>query len=89
MAKNKKVTINDIDYTLQSVSMTWYLDQLDKYGIVGSGKRDTRGYWDTLFRNVVISPPEITSQGISYFDKADDMSLGFKLHSEIESFLTE
>jgi hypothetical protein len=87
MAKTKQVTINGKDFTLQSADMDWYLDQCDRYGITGSGRRNTSGYWDVLFRNCVIDPPEVMTKGIKYF--IDDMALGFKLHNEIESFLTE
>ena len=88
MAKQKKVTINDVEYTLQSVSPTWYFDINDSCGITG-GKRKTAEYIDKLIRNVVISPKEISTEGMKYFDNMEDISTPEELLTAIESFLRE
>ena len=56
MAKQKKVTVNGEEYTLQSVSPTWYFGVNDDCGMTGGGRRDTTKYIDTMLKNVVISP---------------------------------
>ena len=83
MAKQKKVTVNGTEYTLQSVSPTWYFNHNDECG----GKRKTVNYIDGLIKNIVISPKEVSTQGISYFEEAEDISTPEKLMTEIESFL--
>ena len=80
MAKQKKVTVNGEEYTLQSVSPTWYS---------GGGRRDTTKYIDTMLKNVVISPAEVKADGISYFDEKDDIKTPEKLIKAIETFLRE
>ena len=57
MAKQKKVTVNGEEYTLQSVSPTWYFGVNDDCGMTGGGRRDTTKYIDTMLKNVVIPPP--------------------------------
>ena len=89
MAKQKVITLNDVKITLQSVSPIWYMDQNDKYGMTGSGKRETSKYMDVIFRNVVVSPPEIASGGMSYFDDREDIKMALELLKEIESFFQE
>lgn len=89
MAKQKVVKINDQEYTLQSVSPTWYFNANDDCGMTGNGRRDTTKYIDTMLRNVVISPPEVKSEGISYFDEKDDIKTPEKLIKAIEQFLRE
>ena len=86
MAKTHKVTIGDTEYTLQSVSPSWYMDQNDKYGMTG-GKKDTAKYMDVMFRNVVIAPTEVAQGGMKYFDENDDIKTAVDLLKEIESFL--
>lgn len=86
MAKQKKVTVNGTEYTLQSVSPTWYFNHNDECGMTG-GKRKTAEYIDGLFKNVVISPKEVNTQGMSYFEDTDDIATPEKLMGEIESFL--
>ena len=86
MAKQKKVTVNGTEYTLQSVSPTWYFNHNDECGMTG-GKRKTVNYIDGLIKNIVISPKEVSTQGISYFEEAEDISTPEKLMTEIESFL--
>ena len=86
MAKTKTVTINGQEFALQSVSPTWYMEQNDKYGMTG-GKKETAKYMDTLFRNVVTAPAEVTATGMAYFDEKEDIKSAVDLLKEIESFL--
>ena len=86
MAKTKDVTIEGQSFTLQSVSPTWYFDTNDECGMTG-GKRNTSKYLDTMFKNVVISPPEVSKQGLQYFDDKDDVKTPEKLIKAIEDFL--
>ena len=79
MAKQKKVTVNGEEYTLQSVSPTWYFGVNDDCGMTGGGRRDTTKYIDTMLKNVVISPAEVKADGISYFDEKDDIKTPEKL----------
>lgn len=88
MARQKKVTVNNVDYTLQSVSPQWYMETNDECGMTG-GKRDTAKYIDTMFKNVVIAPAEIKEKGIEYFNEIEDIDSTEKLLKEIESFLRE
>lgn len=89
MAKQKKVTVNGEEYTLQSVSPTWYFGVNDDCGMTGGGRRDTTKYIDTMLKNVVISPAEVKADGISYFDEKDDIKTPEKLIKAIETFLRE
>ena len=86
MAKQKKVTVNGTEYTLQSVSPTWYFNHNDECGMTG-GNRKTAEYIDGRFKNVVISPKEVNTQGMSYFEDTEDIATPEKLMGEIESFL--
>lgn len=86
MARQKMVSINGVDYKLQSVSPSWYIGINDKYGMTG-GKKNTVGYMDDLLKNVVVEPKEVQSNGIKYFDDADDVSSLEALFTEIEFFL--
>ncbi|EFC97243.1 hypothetical protein CLOSTHATH_04559 [Hungatella hathewayi DSM 13479] len=86
MAKTKKVTINGTEYELQSVSPTWYLDLNDECGMTG-GRRKTAKYMDSLFKNTVIAPKEVNTEGMQYFEEQEDISSAEKLLTEIESFL--
>lgn len=89
MARQKKITVNGIDFTLQSVSPRWYLDTNDDCGMTGRGKRHSADYMDRMIKNCVISPSEIASAGLAYFDEKDDIKTPEELISEIESFLRE
>lgn len=86
MARQKGVTVNGKDFTLQSVSPRWYLGLNDRNGMTG-GKKDTAGYIDELFKNVVVSPAEVQTSGLDFF--GDDVDSVEKLLSEVESFLRE
>lgn len=87
MAKTKEVTINGQKFTLQSVSPTWYYNFNDECGNTGGGKRKSVKYMDGMFRNCVVSPPEVKADGMAYFDKKEDLSTAEKLIAEIETFL--
>ena len=65
MAKQKKVTVNGTEYTLQSVSPTWYYDTNDECGNTGSGKKKSAEYMDRMFKNCVIAPAEVRNP-VSY-----------------------
>ena len=87
MAKTKAVTINGQKFTLQSVSPTWYYNFNDECGNTGGGKRKSVKYMDGMFRNCVVSPPEVKADGMAYFDEKEDLSTAEKLIAEIETFL--
>lgn len=87
MAKTKTVTIKGKEFTLQSVSPSWYYDFNDECGNTGGGKRKSTKYMDGMFKNCVISPPEVKADGMKYFDEQEDLSTAEKLIAEIESFL--
>ena len=89
MAKQQKVTVNGQEFTLQSVSPTWYFNANDECGMTGGGRRDTTKYIDTMLRNVVIAPPEVKSEGLGYFDEKEDIKTPEKLIKAIEQFLRE
>lgn len=87
MAKQKKVTINGQEFTLQSVSPSWYYDFNDECGNTGSGKRKSAKYMDGMFRNCVVAPAEVKARGMDYFDETEDLRTPEKLIAEIEQFL--
>lgn len=89
MAKQKEISIGDQKFTLQSVSPTWYFGVNDDCGMTGGGKRDTTKYLDTMFKNVVISPAEVKTEGMAYFDDREDVKTPEKLIKAIEQFLRE
>lgn len=86
MARQKKVTVNDTEFTLQSISPQAYFDLNDSCGMTGN-KKSTSKYIDGLFKNVVIEPKEVSVKGMGYFEDMDDIDTIEKLLSEIESFL--
>jgi hypothetical protein len=87
MAKQKEITINEQKFTLQSVSPSWYYDFNDECGNTGGGKRKSVKYMDGMFKNCVISPPEVKAQGMDYFDEKEDLATAEKLIAAIEQFL--
>ena len=88
MARKKETTVNGIKFILQSISPQSYMEINDENGM-GGGKRNTAGYIDTLFKNVVIEPKEVNTGGLGYFNQNDDIGTTEKLLKEIESFLRE
>lgn len=89
MAKTKDVTVNGQEFKLQSVSPSWYFSTNDECGMTGGKKRDTSKYLDTMFKNVVVSPPEVAKNGLKYFDDQDDVKTPEKLIKAIEEFLRD
>ena len=85
MTKQKEVTINGQKFTLQSVSPSWYYDFNDECGNTG-GKRKSAKYMDGMFRNCVIAPAEVKSEGMAYFDEKEDVKTPEKLIKAIEQF---
>lgn len=88
MAKQKTINIDGQEFTLQSVSPTWYFGVNDECGMTG-GKRDTTKYLDTMFKNTVISPAEVKTEGMAYFDEKEDVKTPEKLIKAIEQFLRQ
>ncbi len=86
MARKKEVTVNGLKFILQSISPQSYMEINDEYGMTG-GRRNTAGYIDELFKNVVIEPKEVNTQGMDYFNQNDDIDTTEKLLKEVESFL--
>lgn len=86
MARHETVNVNGREYELQSVSPQWYFEQNDRCGMTGSNK-DTARYMDTMFKNVVISPPEIAAKGLKAFEEDEDIETPELLIREIERFL--
>lgn len=89
MARTKVVTVNGIDYTLQSVTYTWYTKQTDLYLHPLNGNRNTAKYSDNLIKACVTAPAEVAKRGIKYFEDQDDIASPHELVKEIESFLVE
>lgn len=86
MANQTTVKINGQSFKLQSVSPSWYFGLSDDCKM-GTEKRDTVKYMDTLFKNTVIEPKELASDGMDYFDNREDIETAEKLVGEIERFL--
>ena len=88
MARQKKVKIDGQEFTLQSVSPTWYMECNDRHGMTGS-KKKTAAYMDEMFKNIVVEPKELNNEGMKYFDEREDLYTAERLFSEIEAFLRE
>lgn len=86
MSRTTTVTIDEKDYTLQSVSPSWFYETIDDCG-VGTDNQDSKKYINELLKNVVVSPAEIKSEGLKYFDKDDNVGTVKKLIKEINRFL--
>lgn len=89
MARTKTVTVDGVNYTLQSVTFTWYSNLTDLYVNPANGRKNTAKYADTLIKGCVTAPAEVAKNGISYFDEQDDLITPGELVREIESFLGE
>ena len=89
MARKKTITIDGVDYELQSVTFTWYSNLTDLYINPANGRKNTAKYADTLIKGCVVSPTEVAKNGIKFFDEQDDLVTPGELVSEIENFLTE
>lgn len=89
MTRTKTVTVNGVDYQLQSVTFSWYSNLTDLYINPASGRKNTAKYADSLFKGCVTAPAEVANRGIAYFDDMDDISTPSQLVREIENFLAE
>ena len=89
MARTKKVTVNNVEYTLQSVTFTWYSNLTDLYINPASGRKNTAKYADALIKGCVTAPAEVAKQGLKYFDDQEDLATPGELVREIENFLGE
>ena len=87
MAKKKDVVIRGLSCRLQSVSPSWYFDLMTD--CKDGGNLDNRRYMDELLRACVISPAEIRSKGLAYFDEREDRRTAMDLVKEINRFLDE
>ena len=89
MARQKIVIVNDVEYTLQSVSFTHYTNLTDLYVRPASGRKNTAKYADSLIKSCVIAPAEVAKHGLKFFDEQDDIVTPTELVREIENFLSE
>ena len=89
MARTKTVTIDGVDYALQSVNFSWYSNLTDLYINPANGRKNTAKYADSLIKGCVTAPAEVAKGGIKYFDEQDDLGTPGELVREIETFLGE
>ena len=89
MARTKKTTINNVEYTFQSVTFSWYSNLTDLYINPASGRKNTAKYADALIKGCVTAPAEVAKQGLKYFDDQEDLATPGELVREIENFLGE
>ena len=89
MARQKNVTVNGVDYTLQSVTFSWYTNLTDLYINPANGRKNTAKYADALIKGCVTAPAEVAKQGLKYFDDQEDLATPGELVREIENFLGE
>lgn len=89
MARQKTITVNGVEYTLQSVTFSWYSNLTDLYINPANGRKNTAKYADSLIRGCVTAPAEVAKGGIKYFDEQDDLATPSELVREIENFLAE
>ncbi len=89
MARTKTIILDGVEYTLQSVTFSWYSNLTDLYINPSNGRKNTAKYADSLIRGCVIAPAEVAKGGIKYFDDLDDLSTPGELVREIENFLAE
>jgi hypothetical protein len=85
--RTETVQANGQDFELQSVSPRWYYETNQRCNMSSDQGKDVLRYMDTLFKNVVISPAEVTQKGFAYFDEKDDIETPEALIREIERFL--
>lgn len=89
MARTKIVTVNETEYTLQSVTFSWYSNLTDLYINPANGRKNTAKYVDALIKGCVTAPAEVAKLGLKFFDEQDDVSTPGELVREIETFLAE
>ena len=86
MYRTETVNVNGQEFELQSVSPRWYFETNQRCGMSGDNK-DVLRYMDTMFKNVVVTPTEVSKKGFNYFDERDDIETAELLIREIERFL--
>ena len=74
MARTKVVTVNGTDYTLQSVTFSWYTNLTDLYINPANGRKNTAKYVDALLKGCVTAPAEVAKRGLEYFEEQDDIT---------------
>lgn len=89
MARTKTVVVDGVEYTLQSVTFSWYSNLTDLYINPANGRRNTARYADALIKGCVTAPAEVAKGGIKYFDEREDLATPGELVREIENFLAE
>lgn len=89
MARTKVVTVNGTDYTLQSVTFSWYTNLTDLYINPANGRKNTAKYVDALLKGCVTAPAEVAKRGLDYFEEQDDITTPNELAKVIETFLGE
>jgi len=89
MARQKTVTVNNVDYKLQSVNFTWYTNLTDLYVNPVRGRKNSAKYADSLIKGCVVEPAEVAREGLKFFDDRDDIATPSELVNEIETFLAE
>ena len=89
MARTKTILINGTEFSLQSVTFSWYTNLTDLYISPNRGRKDTAKYADLLIKGCVTAPTDVAKRGLKYFEDLDDLSTPGDLVREIENFLTE
>lgn len=89
MARTKTILVNNVEYTLQSVTFSWYSNLTDLYISPATGRKNTAKYADALIKGCVTAPAEIAKQGLKFFDDQEDIATPGELVREIENFLAE
>ena len=89
MARTKVVTVNGTDYTLQSVTFSWYTNLTDLYINPANGRKNTAKYVDALLKGCVTAPAEVAKRGLDYFEEQDDITTPNELSKAIGTFLGE
>lgn len=89
MARTKTVTVNAVDYELQSVTFSWYSNLTDLYINPANGRKNTAKYADALIRGCVTAPADVAKGGVKFFDEQEDIATPGELVREIETFLAE
>ena len=89
MARTKTVTVSGTDFSLQSVTFSWYSNLTDLYVNPANGRKNTAKYVDALIRGCVTAPAEVAKGGLKYFDEQEDLVTPSELAREIENFHSE
>ena len=78
--RQKTVVIEDVEYTLQKIPFSFYLDILDR-NKNSNGVLQNKGYMEDMFKHVVVSP----KVNLNSFN--NNFQAGSELVKEIENFL--